>query len=136
MSAPSLAAFFSNYAAVSLGADPARLAEMYAPTFIVAGPQGSQAFANDEAFVEWLGRVRAGNLESGMRSLSPAAIDTQELSPSHVLASVTWAAVFEKTGDTPVRFRITYLVETAPAMKILAYVSEADEETEKKKLGI
>lgn len=136
MSAPNLATFFSSYAVASLGAEPERLAQMYAPTFIVAGPHGSQAFANDEAFLEWLGQVRAANLESGMRALSPASIDTQILSPAHVLASVMWSAVFEKTGDTPVTFRITYLLETAPDLKILAYVSEADEADEKQKLGL
>jgi hypothetical protein len=136
MTAPNLASFFSTYAVASLGSDPGRLAAMYAPTFLVAGPQGSQAFANDDAFREWLGQVRAANLESGMRTLSPAAVDVQVLSPAHVLANVTWAAVFEKTGDTPVTFRIAYLLETAPEIKILAYVSEADEAEEKKKLGL
>lgn len=136
MSVPNLAAFFSSYAVASLGAEPERLALMYAPTFIVAGPHGSQAFANDEKFLEWLVQVRAANLESGMRSLSAGAIDTQVLSPAHVQASVTWSAVFEKTGDTPVTFRITYLVETAPEVKILAYVSEADEAERKQQLGL
>jgi hypothetical protein len=136
MTAPNLATFFSNYATVSLGADPERLAKLYAPTFIVAGPGGSQAFANDDKFLEWLGQVRAGNLESGMRALSPAAVDVQSLSPSHVLANVTWSAVFEKTGDVPVTFRIAYLLETSPELKILAYVSEADEAEEKQRLGL
>ena len=133
---PNLAKFFTDHASASLSGDPQSLATRYAPTFIVAGPQGSQAFANDEAFSEWLVQVRAGNLEIGMRALSPLTVDVQVLSPAHVLANVVWSAVFEKAGDTPVTFRIAYLLETTPEIKILAYVSEADEEAEKKKLGL
>jgi hypothetical protein len=131
-----LTRFFETYAAFSQSDDPKQLAALYAPTFIVAGPQGSHAFANDERFLDWLRQVRAANLEHGMRALAPAAVDSRALSPAHVLATVTWSARFAKTGERPIDFRIAYLLETAPAMTILAYISEDDEEAEKKRLGI
>ena len=59
-----------------------------------------------------------------MTSLRPIAVDEQTLSPAHVLAVVTWSSRFVKTGDTPIDFRIAYLVELGDTAKILAYVSE------------
>ena len=58
----------------SLGARSEDLAELYAPTFIVGGPRGSQAFKNDSQFVEWLGQVGDVNRRRGMVSLAPVTI--------------------------------------------------------------
>ena len=78
--------FFTRYAALSMGQDDRVLAEMYAPSFFVAGPKGSMVFANDARFVEWLAQVRAFNRQHGMRSVSPAVVRETALSPLHVLA--------------------------------------------------
>jgi hypothetical protein len=133
---PNLRKFFADYARISLSDDPEPLAEFYAATFIVAGPSGSQAFPNDERFLEWLRQVRSANRDAGMQSLTPASLETRLLSPAHALATVTWSARFAKTGERPIDFCIAYLLETTPAIKILAYVSEEDEQAEKKKLGL
>jgi hypothetical protein len=131
--------FFERYADLSLAGNPKAMAALYAPTFIVAGPQGSQAFGNDEKFLDWLRQVDDFNREHGMRSLEVVSVNETELSPIHMLASVRWGARFTKTGDRPVEFEIAYFVEKsdkAPEWKILAYVSQRDQEAEMKELGL
>ena len=83
MTRMSLDGFFSRYAALSLGPQPEALAGLYAPTFIVGGPQGSQAFTNDVRFVEWLRQVANFNRQHGMCDLTAMSIRDVTLSPLH-----------------------------------------------------
>jgi hypothetical protein len=129
--------FFTQYAALSLGDDVRALAALYAPSFFVGGPSGSQTFANDARFLDWLAQVRAFNREHGMRALAPALVTETVLSPRHGLAQVRWSARFEKTGDRAIEFEIAYLVESAGASwRVLGYVSARDQEEEMRALGL
>ena len=83
--------FFSRYAELSAGPQPEALAALYAPMFIVGGPESSQAFANDGRFHEWLRQVAAFNREHGMRTITALSIRDVNLSPRHALALVTGA---------------------------------------------
>jgi hypothetical protein len=135
--AATLRQFFDRYAALSIGPRPEDLAGLYAPTFIVAGPQGSQAFPNDSRFIDWLRSVADGNRQRGMRALQVVTAREMTLSPRHVLAIIRWGARFEKTGDRVIEFEISYLVEKAgDTWQILSYVSQSDEDEEMKKEGL
>jgi hypothetical protein len=132
-----LRAFFERYARASEGEDPTVLAVMYAASFIVGGPQGSMAFANDGRFLDWLTQLFDFNRRHGMRGLHVVSLDAVPLSPLHALAVVRWGVRFEKTADRLVEFRISYLIESPNGgAKILAYVSQADQEAEMKRLGL
>jgi hypothetical protein len=129
--------FFSRYAALSTGSTPEALARLYAPTFIVGGPQGSQAFTNDARFLEWLQQVASFNRQHGMQSITALAVHEVPLSPLHALATVTWGARFEKTGERVLSFEISYLLERAEdEWRILAYISRSDQDAEMKKEGL
>jgi len=133
----SLDHFFRRYAELSLGPQPEALAELYAPTFIVGGPEGSRAFANDGQFLEWLRQVVAYNHAHGMRTLTVVSISGTELSPLHSLATVRWGARFEKTGDRMIEFAISYLLEkSAGGWRILSYISRTDQTAEMAKEGL
>lgn len=133
----SLNEFFRYYAELSTGDRPEALAALYAPTFIVGGPQGSQAFANDDRFLEWLREVAAFNRRYGLRTMTPVHAHRTTLSPLHSLANVTWGACFEKTGDRLIEFEIAYLIEqTRDDWRILAYVSRSDQMTAMKDAGL
>ena len=132
-----LTAFFQRYADDSLHGEPSAIAATYAPNFIVAGPNGSQSFANDEKFLQWLEQVRTFNRRHAMQSMEPSRVEVHQLSPMHALAKVTWAARFAQTGDRDIGFSISYLLERAgDSWKVLSYVSEADQEEEMRKLGL
>lgn len=129
--------FFRRYAELSMGDRPEALAGVYAPTFIVGGPEGSQAFANDDRFLEWLRQVAAFNRRHGMRSLEAVAVRDAALSPLHTLATVTWGVRFDKTGDRRIEFEIAYLLEKAgDEWRILSYISRSDQSAEMAKAGL
>jgi hypothetical protein len=133
----SLHRFFNRYAELSMGPQPEALAQLYAPTFIVGGPEGSQAFANDSRFLQWLRQVAGFNHEHGMRTLTVVSIRDLDLSPLHALATVTWGARFEKTGDRIIEFGISYLLERAgEGWRVLSYISRTDQNAEMAKEGL
>lgn len=133
----SLEHFFTRYAELSMGPQPAALAALYAPTFIVGSPEGSHAFTNDSHFLEWLGQVAAFNREHGLRHLAAVSIEGMELSPVHTLANVRWGARFEKTGDRAIEFVISYLLERSDGdWRILSYISQTDQHAEMAKEGL
>ena len=133
----SLDQFFRRYAELSTGPQPEALADLYAATFIVGGPEGSQAFANDDGFVAWLRKVADFNRQHGMRALETASIREMTLSPLHTLAAVVWGARFEKTGNRVIQFEISYLLEkTGDEWRILSYISRSDQSAEMAKEGL
>lgn len=133
----SLDRFFSRYAQLSLGPQPEALAGLYAPTFIVAAPEGSHAFANDGRFLDWLRQMSAFNRQHGMRSLTVVSIQRIDLSPLHALATVTWGARFDKTGDRMIEFAIHYLLERSDSdWRILSYISRESQNAEMAKAGL
>jgi hypothetical protein len=72
-----------------------------------------------------------------MQTLEVVAVRIQRLSDSHVNATVTWGARFERTGDRLVTFDITYLLEdVGEGIRILSYVSHTDQEDEMRRLGL
>ncbi len=137
MTSTSLHDFFTRYAGISMGPRPEDLAPLYAPTFIVGGPHGSQAFANDATFLDWLRQVGDFNRDHGMRSLVVVTLRDMTLSARHLVATVRWGAQFEKTGERVVEFDISYLLEQGGgSWKILAYISRTDQAEEMKKEGL
>ena len=43
--------------------------------------------------------------------------------------TLTWAATFQRTGDIPIRFSISYLLhESEASLKVAAYISHEDQE--------
>jgi hypothetical protein len=133
----SLQRFFTHYAELSMGPRPEDLAALYAPTFIVGGPQGSRAFANDSKFVDWLRQVGTFNRQHGMNSMTPVAILEVMLSPMHSLATVMWGAQFEKTGQRVIQFDISYVLERAgEGWQVLSYISQSDQNEAMRKEGL
>jgi hypothetical protein len=121
--------FFRRYALVSLGPEPEKLAEFYDSSFLAAGPKGGAAFKNDEAFLAWLREVHTFNVRSGMTSMTVNQVDETTISDDYTLAMVEWAATFQRTGDTPIRFRISYLLrQSGEDWKVAAYISHEDQE--------
>jgi len=121
--------YFQQYARVSLGPEPEKLADFYDTSFLAAGPTGGAAFKNDESFLVWLGKVRAFNVKCEMISMAVDEISETLVGAGYTLVTVTWAATFRRTGNTPIRFRISYLLrESAANLKVAAYISHEDQE--------
>ncbi len=123
-----LRAFFSSYAAAALGPEPEKLAAFYGDSFLVAGPQGSAAFKNDDQFLGWLRQVHEFNQASGMEAMEVIAVAGQPLSDQFLIATVEWGAMFKKTCDERITFKISYILqEQDGSFKVLGYISHEDQ---------
>jgi hypothetical protein len=72
-----------------------------------------------------------------MRDVTAVSIRDVTLSPRHTLATVTWGARFERTGDRVIEFEISYLLEEAgDEWRILSYISRSDQNAEMAKAGL
>ena len=133
-----LLSYFEDYAASAAEPSGARTAAFYADSFIAAGPRGSAVFENDHRFLDWLRNVREFNQRAGMLSVNVVSIESPvHLSPLHLLATVEWGARFRNASDRVITFRIAYLLEnSSDQWKILAYISEKDQEEEMQKSGL
>jgi hypothetical protein len=121
--------YFLQYARVSFGSEPEKLAEFYDDSFLAAGPKGGAAFRNDAAFLDWLRQIHEFNAQTGMTSMAPEAVEQIAVSADYTLATVRWAATFRKLGDEPVRFSISYLLrDSGSRYLVAAYVSHEDQE--------
>lgn len=121
--------FFREYAALSLGGDPASLAGRYEASFLAAGPKGAAAFKNDETFLSWLRELHEFNAQTGMTSMSVDEVHEIPVGAGYSLATVSWAATFDRTGAAPIRFKISYLLhDVASRPRIAAYISHDDQE--------
>jgi hypothetical protein len=121
--------FFRRYADVSLGPEPEKLAEFYDASFLAAGPKGGAAFRNDETFLAWLQDVHAFNVRSGMTSMTVDGVSETPVGAGYTLVTADWAATFQRTGESPIRFTISYLLRQSEGTpKIAAYISHEDQE--------
>lgn len=124
-----LRAYFERYARVALGPEPEKLAGFYDASFLAAGPKGGAAFNNDASFLAWLREVHAFNVRSGMTSMAVDGVGETPVSADYALVTVTWAATFRRTGDTPIPFSISYLLRASDeGLKVAVYVSHEDQE--------
>lgn len=113
------------------------IAAFYADSFIAAGPKGSMAFRNDEQFIQWLQQMQSFNRSHGMERMQVMEMAETPISNEYRMATVTWGAVFSKTGSTPVSFRISYFVATAAETpRIIMYISHEDQEEVMKAKGL
>ncbi|MBZ4191898.1 hypothetical protein [Niabella beijingensis] len=132
-----LRAFFENYAAANDKNDLSLLTTMYAADFIAAGPEGHAVFKNDESFLEWLQQLQQQQLRSGLQQLRILRFAEARISDSYSQVSITWGAVFEKTGEEPVPFDITYYVHLSrEGPRIIMYISHEDEAVLRKEKGL
>ena len=130
--------YFHDYGAAALEGASERIASFYAESFIAGGPNGSAVFRNDEQFIEWLTQVQRFNASTGMTTMTLVSIKhSKSLSSRHQFVAVEWGASFEKTGERLITFEINYLLElSGQDWKIIAYISEKDQEEEMKGMGL
>lgn len=129
--------FFDAYADASTGGNAEKIAVFYGSSFLVVAPGESRVFSNDEGFLKWLRSVHEFNRQTGLRKMLVLNVDEKPLGRHAIHASVTWGALYEKTGDEVIGFTIHYILQQQdPALKIILYSSEEDQEETMKEKGL
>lgn len=129
--------FFTVYGSFSVGDDPKAIASFYAESFIAAAPGGAASYDNDDQFIDWLNGVLQFNKQVGLQKMTPHNVDTTSMGEHFTLAKVTWEALFSKTGNKPIIFDISYILQhTGNGPKIIGYVSHDDQEAVMKEYGL
>jgi hypothetical protein len=63
-----------------------------------------------------------------MEAMDVVAVETHSLNHQFLIATVEWGAKFKKTGEEPITFKISYVLqERGGAFKVLGYVSHEDQ---------
>jgi hypothetical protein len=126
---------FNQYEKAFDKLDLKAISELYGHTFISAGPTGTIARNKEEA------SKMAEDAANFYRNIgqNSARILSKKFTPisnEYTMAVIHWAVTFEKTGDKPVEFDVSYIVqETEEEPKIILFITHQDELQTMKKLG-
>lgn len=121
--------FFKNYAEASMDDNAEAIASFYSDNFLMIGPSGSVPFSNNRKFVGWLKKVIAYNKKTGLKKMSVRKVTSRSIGKVLKQATVTWRAIFTKTNNEFIEFKIHYILTTLGGqVKIVSYASEEDQE--------
>ena len=130
--------FFRTFEQLSAESKAADLAGLYAPSFLLAGPSGSQL-------------VRAADLQQaipkrkdlfktlGCTSTHLATLEETSLDDRYSLVRTEWHWRFERPSEAMVEFTLpsSYVVERSPdGWQIVAYIPHADIMAELRRRGL
>ena len=130
--------FFRTFEQLSAESNVAGLAGMYAPSFLLAGPSGSQV-------------VRSGDLQQailkrkqlfetlGCTSTSLAALQETSLDERYSIVRTEWRWRFEQRSEAAVEFTLpsSYVIERSPdRWQIVGYITHVDIMAELRRRGL
>ena len=131
-------AFFKTFEQLSAESNAADLAGLYAPSFLLAGPSGSQL-------------VRAADLQQaiskrkdlfktlGCTSTHLETLQETSLDDRYSLVRTEWHWRFERSSEALVEFTLpsSYVIERSPdRWQIVAYIPHADIMAELRRRGL
>jgi len=109
---------------------------LFAEHFISAGPKGSIAQGRED-FLEKSKKAAGFYHKVGQTGAKILSMKETQISNEYVLVTVHWACTFEKTGNKPIEFDVTYLIQdTEEKPQIILFIAHEDEEKAMKELGL
>ena len=116
--------------------DIKRNAEMFADTFISAGPKGAIAQGKKD-FLEKAAQTAEFYKSVGQTSAKIISKNIIPISDQYVMVTVHWGVTFQKTGNELIEFDVSYIVHDAGAgARIILFIAHEDEQEAMKKLGV
>jgi len=127
---------FSEYEKAFSALDMKKSAEFFADTFISAGPNGTITNSKKELLES--GEKAADFYRSaGQNSAKILSLDESPITDQYSLVKVHWGVTFRKTGDKPIEFDVSYLVQkTGKEPKIILFIAHQDEQKAMQELGL
>lgn len=127
---------FANYEAAFDKLDLEKQAELFADSFIMAGPHGAVSQSKTE-FLQKASTAVAYYKSVGHTGAKIFSIDEEPVSREYVKVKAHWGVSFEKLGDKLVEFDISYVIFTGDnTPKIILAITHEDEQEAMKKLGV
>src|SRR6185503_12769982 len=101
-----------------------------------AGPKGMIAQSKSD-FISKAGEAAAFYKSVGQTSAKILSMKEIPVSDYYSLVTVHWGVTFHKTGNKPVEFDVSYLIQhTDEEPKIILFISHEDEEEAMQKMGL
>ena len=101
------------------------------------GKEQYYTYSDGSRFVEKAEEAAGFYRSIGQKSARIISKEVIHISNEYCLVTVHWSVIFEKTGEQPVEFDVSYLVqEIQDEMKIILFISHEDEMEAMKKLGL
>ena len=101
---------------------------MFAEHFISAGPKGSIAQGRDE-FMKMSRQAADFYRSVGQTGAKILSMKETPVSNEYLMITVHWGATFKKTGDKPIEFDVTYMIQNInDDPKIIMFIAHQDEE--------
>jgi Domain of unknown function (DUF4440) len=136
MNTTRLEQFFAEYEKAFNRRDIKKSAELFADTFISAGPKGVIA-QNKEEFLKKAGQASEFYKSVGQTSAKIISEKFFPISDQYSMVAVHWGVTFQKTGNKLIEFDVSYIVsEIKNDPQIILFIAHQDEEEAMKKLGL
>jgi ketosteroid isomerase-like protein len=133
---PKLEHLFKQYEEAFSRLDFNKIAEFYADSFTSAGPKGTIAQSKEE-FLKMAEKTTAFYKSVGQTSAKLLSTKETPISEQYAMVTTHWGVTFRKTGDKPVEFDISYIVQmTGSEPKIIMFITHQDEDEAMKKLQL
>jgi hypothetical protein len=133
---PSVKRLFSEYEKAFSALDLQRSAEFFADSFISAGPKGTITQSKAE-FLKEANKAIAFYRSIGQKSAKIISLDEVPITEQYSMVKAHWGVTFEKTGDKPIEFDVSYLVQkTGKEPKIILFIAHQDEQKAMQELGL
>ena len=132
----SIQKLFEEYEKAFSALDIEKNAEMFADTFISAGPRSAIAQSKAE-FLKLAKQASEFYKSVGQEAAKLISADETPISEQYAWVKVHWGAKFKKTGERWIEFDVSYLVQkTTPEPKILLFIAHQDEQKAMEELGL
>jgi len=131
----SLNKLFNDYEEAFNVLDFKRMGEFFADNFISAGLNGT--IANSKAEYLKLSQQASEFYKSiGQKTAKMISLYETPISNEYSLVKVNWAVTFQKTGDKPIEFDVSYVVQKIGDPKIILFITHQNELKAMKDLGL
>jgi hypothetical protein len=128
-------ALFKDYGKAFSSLALQNTAQLYADSFIAAGPKGIISQTRNE-FLKNADTAAEFYREVGQQSAEMLSAKETWFSENYAMVTIHWGVTF-KSLDRPVEFDVSYLVQlTGKEPKIILFISHEDEQEMMKQLGL
>jgi hypothetical protein len=130
--------FFRTFEQLSAASNAVDLAGLYAPSFLMAGPNGSQLVRASD-LQEAIPKRKELFKSLGCTSTHLAALAETALDDRYSLVRTEWRWCFERSQEASVEFTLpsSFVIERSPdRWQIVAYIPHADVMAELRRRGL